>query len=118
MVACFHGSPDWVCNGDDELCFACETEMHDRFHPEPVDGCRECKFRTIQVHSSCRGSARNSIPPEGTADRNSWERGLALDARGMPYRDAASGALITVKRFAENRHRYEDALRRNAAGAT
>ena len=118
MVACPNGAPDWVCNGDDEFCFQCATNFHDFAHPEYVEGCPTCKFATIQLAPSCRGQARNNVAPEGTAGRNSWEKGIATDARGMPYRDETTGAPITVKRFAENRHRYEEALRRNAAGVT
>jgi hypothetical protein len=115
--ACPHGSPVWVCDGETEFCFRCASEIHAWEHPDgDVEGCRQCKYATILIAPSCRGSARNNIPPEGTAGRNSWERGIATDARGMPYRDEATGAPITVKRFAENRSRYEEALRRHAAG--
>lgn len=116
MVTCPFDSPEWVCNGRGDLCFRCAANQHDNLHPDhDVDDCLECRLPTLQFSPSCRGQARNNLPPAGTAGQNSWEQGFAMDERGMPFLDGG-GLPIPVKRFAENRSRFEEARRRNSAG--
>lgn len=101
-------------HNDEYACFDCETEEHDRIHIEEVDGCRTCKYRTIRLSAAATPTkSRNTIPVG--EPKNSWERGIAKDHRGVPYLD--NGAVIPVKKFAANRSKYEEAIRRNKAGA-
>ena len=114
---CPFGAEEWVCNGLDDLCFQCADVKHANLHPSgDVEGCRECKLTSIQLSPSCRGQARNNIAPEGTAGRNSWERGIVTDDRGIPLRKWENGAPITVKEYADNRSKYEESRRRLASG--
>lgn len=94
------------------MCFDCETDLHDREHPEPVDGCRTCKFRTLQVSPAVRESRRYA-PSTAFAPKNSWERGIAKDERGLPLLDGNLQP-IPVKRYAERRHEF-DARRKELA---
>lgn len=92
-------------------CFTCETERHDEEHPYGVDGCRSCKYRTINLSMTCTPTKTRSLaPPRGS--NPAWERGKATDHRGVPYLDG-KGNEIGVKQFAENRHKYEATIRRN-----
>jgi hypothetical protein len=115
MFKCPFGSPDWVCN-DESNCFRCDEVVHANLHPNMDDPeCMTCKLRTVQISPSCYPTSRNHVAPQGTQN-NSWERGIARDHRGLPYRDA-SGNEIPIKRFAEKRSVYESAIRANRQGA-
>jgi hypothetical protein len=57
----------------------------------------------------------NKVAPRGTDGRKSWEKGVALDHRGIPYLDQ-NGAQIPIKKFAEKRKVFEAAIRRNRNG--
>lgn len=91
-------------------CAPCATERHAAAHPVLVDGCRVCKFSTIQVSQSVRPK-RVSAPPAG--NRNSWENGTVKDGRGVPLWDG-TGEPIGIKRYAETRHSLEAARDRLA----
>jgi len=70
----------------------------------------------LNISPSAMPSRRNSIPPRVSEGANAWERGVATDHRGLPYLDM-SGQPIPIKKFAEKRHVYEEAIRANANGA-
>jgi len=38
-----------------------------------------------------------------------------MDHRGIPFRDASTGAMIPVKKFAEKRQAYQESMRANRA---
>lgn len=115
MHVCPFGAEHWVCNGV-EQCFNCATIEHSNRHPDgDVDGCRTCKLATLQVSPSVRGVSRNQVAP--TAGSNSWEKGVALDHRGIPFRDFKTGNPIPLKRFTERRSKYEEGLRAVHNGA-
>lgn len=97
MGGCEH-NPDFAC-------FDCETLAHDVEHPQFVDGCRTCKFRTIQISPAVR-TTRRYAPSTAFTPKNSWERGIATDERGVPLLDGNLQP-IPIKRYAEKRHEYE-----------
>jgi hypothetical protein len=47
---------------------------------------------------------------------NSWEKGIATDHRGLPYLDGQTGNPIPIKKFADNRSKYEEAIRQARKG--
>lgn len=102
MAGCPH-NPEYEC-------FECTETEHARRHPELVDGCMACKLDTIQVAEKVV-SRRTGGAPAG--NNNSWERGFALDGRGVPLLDA-SGEPIGVKQYAQKRHALEAERRRLA----
>ena len=91
-------------------CFACTQVRHQREHRVPVDGCGICRFSegTIQISPKATPSRRSSAPPR--KPENSWERGIARDHRNMPL--FMDGRPVTVKEYAENRHKIDAARRR------
>lgn len=105
MSACEH-NPDFEC-------FDCETARHAFEHPEFVEGCRSCKFATIQISPAVR-TTRNTNPSTAFTPKNSWEAGIATDHRGVPYLDQNLQP-IGVKQFAQNRHKYESRIRELAS---
>ena len=113
MRTCPHGAYDWVCN-DRDRCFQCAEDEHANLHPFMDDeDCPTCRMRSVQLNPrTCGPTSRNSVAPRGTDGQNSWEKGVATDHRGIPYRDQ-NGAQIPLKRFAEKRQVYEEAIRRN-----
>lgn len=60
--------------------------------------------------------ARSDAPPRRPVESNAWERGIALDHRGLPFRDEYCNP-IPLKRFAEKRSYWESQLHRTKAGA-
>ncbi len=99
-------------HNDDYMCASCEDYQHALDHPQLVDGCRICKFATIQVGQAVR--PKKTVTSVGVGGwNNSWERGYATDHRGLPFRDANLEP-IPVKKYAENRHQY-DARRKELA---
>lgn len=97
--------PDRCPHNDDYECFSCADARHLAEHPEFVEGCRECKFATIQVSPAVRTTKRYA-PSTAFTPMNSWERGIAKDERGLPLLDGNLQP-IPVKRYAEKRHEYE-----------
>jgi hypothetical protein len=107
---------DHCPHNPDFECFTCADARHAVEHPYPVDGCRECKYATILISPAVRASSRDSRthhPPTAFTPKNSWERGIATDGRGVPLLDADLSP-IPIKRYAERRHVYE-ARRRELA---
>jgi hypothetical protein len=103
--------PSSCVHNPDYECFDCATERHDVEHPEPVDGCRECKFRgTIQISPRATPTKTRSKAEPRRPDP-AWERGVATDERGVPLLDEKGGQ-IGVKQYAENRHKYDEMRRR------
>lgn len=104
-----------------------DLPSHDEFearhraeHPDPVDGCFACKLDTVSVDARMHARRTTRYVPPRKAD-NPWERGVAgehrVDGSFMPYIDQ-DYAPIGVKKFAENRSRYETTIRRNKAGVS
>lgn len=100
-------------------CFDCGTRRHQLHEGMPgFEDCLACKLQTVQVNSSGirrlthQGEVldRPSAPPR--VHNNSWEKGIAKDHRGVPYLDS-SGDHIPIKKFGENRHKYDEAIRTN-----
>src|SRR5215472_16144872 len=114
MWVCPFGSYDWACTAESP-CFQCEEAAHFDRHPDFDDpDCPTCRLRSIQLDPmTVKPESHNLVAPAG--NRNSWERGRALDHRGMPYLDENCNP-IPVKRFAENRAKYEESIRRNHQG--
>lgn len=90
-------------NADYE-CFDCEDARHQAEHPEYVEGCRQCKFATLQVSPAVKESKKHT--PSAGGWNNSWERGHVTDHRGMALLDEHLEP-IPVKKYAENRDKYE-----------
>jgi hypothetical protein len=86
-------------------CFDCADARHRDAHPTYVDGCRECKYATIQLSPAVR-TTRNDAPSTAFTPMNSWEKGIAKDERGVPLLDGDLQP-IPIKRYAEQRHKYE-----------
>lgn len=109
---CVLGENEWCTAGDP--CFTCAETAHQALHPNgDVDGCVQCHHQSIQLSPAATPTSRNSIAP--AKPRNSWEKGQALDRRGIPYVNK-DGTPIGVKDFANNRSRYEETLRQQHAG--
>ena len=90
-------------------CASCATRRHDLEHPDDVDGCRVCFFRgEIYIAPSALGSRAKRFGPVDREPKNSWEKGIAKDERGMPLLKA-DGSYIGIKEYGENRRRYEAA---------
>lgn len=71
------------------------------------------KARSISVSPAATPNRRNNVPSK--RGNNSWERGVATDARGMPIRKA-NGDVIPVKEYASNRGRYDQLLKEARSG--
>lgn len=97
----FVEAPSCSHNPDFE-CASCATLRHDEEHPEDVDGCRVCKFRggLLIAPMGERKFGKYREP------KNSWERGIAKDERGMALL-RADGSPIPIKEYGEKRHYYE-----------
>lgn len=86
--------------------------QHRAEHPSTVDGCLACKLDTFQVSAA--------VNPNGVAPTvkggNNWEKGITgthrPDGSFMPNISAETGAPIRVKQFSEQRHDFEDQVRR------
>lgn len=92
-------------HNEDFECADCATQRHVVEHPETVEGCRVCKFATIQLAPSCFPSKpRRFGKPRDPL--NSWEKGIVKDERGLPLLKGV-GQPISVKEYAENRHSIE-----------
>jgi len=98
-------------HNDEYACFSCEMEAHDRDHPVPVDDCVTCKYQSIRLSAAATPNKTKSPTPPRQANP-AWERGIAKDHRGVPYLKG-DGTPIGVKQFAENRSKYEEAIRKN-----
>jgi hypothetical protein len=92
-------------------CFECTESAHAERHPQVVDGCFACKVSTIQLSQKVTGHKPGGAPPQGP--RNSWEKGIAQDHRGVPLLDR-QGEPIGVKAYSERRHVFEAERRRLA----
>ena len=90
-------------------CFTCADNRHRSDHPEPVPGCDECKYASIQLSPKLTHPNRVSAPPAG--NRNSWERGRVTDNRGVPYLWGQDHHELTVKELADNRSTIEARVR-------
>lgn len=75
----------------------------------------EWRARGLQVSPAATPNRRNQIPPR--TPNNSWERGIAKDARGMPLLDADYRPL-GIKKYGENRHQIEESRRASQAKET
>lgn len=106
MTACVLGANEW-CTASSP-CFSCEDAAHTAAHPDLVDGCLTCQLRSVQLSPSCTPSKPRRLQQPGSHQRNSWERGIATDSRGMPLLDGGI-APISVKKYGENRRKYESA---------
>lgn len=89
-------------------CNDCTEARHAAAHPQAVEGCAFCKLSSIQISQRLKPK-RVSGPPTG--NRNSWERGIPTDHRGVPFLDAG-GEVIRVKQYAKDRHKLEAERRR------
>ena len=84
----------------------------------PDEICQECGEAVKRVHqafaltAAATPSSRNKVPPPQA--NPVWERGIAGEHRRgglfVPYLDA-EGKRIGVKKFADNRTKYERILR-------
>jgi hypothetical protein len=85
-----------------------ERSIHETPAAIPHSG---CSGTTRQVLSAIPMTTSNynprQAPPSGS--KNSWEKGIATDHRGVPYTD--NGKVIPVKKFAQHRHKYEGRIR-------
>lgn len=104
------------CSHNDEFeCADCATIRHAAEHPETVEGCRVCKFATIQLSPTCFPSKpRRFGKPRDPL--NSWEKGIVKDARGVPLLKGVDQP-ISVKEYAEKRHSIEARRTALAQGA-
>lgn len=87
-------------------CASCATIRHDDEHPDDVDGCRVCFFRgEIYISTAAMPNRERKVAP-WREPKNSWERGIAKDERGMPLLKA-NGSPIPIKEYGEKRRHYE-----------
>jgi len=106
-------------HNDDFECAPCVTERHADEHQEIIEGCRYCKFATIQISPAATPSKTRQIGRPREA-KNSWERGIARDERGVPLLKGVNQP-IGVKEYAEKRHSIESrrqALKHGASAST
>lgn len=98
---------DHCIHNTDFECASCATVRHDDEHPTDVDGCRVCWFRgDILVSPMVGMDTRGRRVGQYREQKNSWERGIAKDERGMPLLKA-DGNYIPIKEYGEKRHYYE-----------
>lgn len=93
-------------------CFSCEESRHLAAHPRFVTGCLACKLGTIQISQQVKGHRPGGAPPAG--NRNSWEKGIATDGRGVPLLGADMEP-IGIKRYGEQRQTLEAERQRLAS---
>lgn len=91
-------------------CAWCAEVRHDLEHPERVEGCRVCKFKGIYVSPRVGMDARGRRVGQPRETKNSWERGIARDERGMPLLKP-DGSYLGVKEHGEKRRHYDAALK-------
>jgi hypothetical protein len=76
------------------------------------DGEEQCfkhRIQSVNIAPSAMPSRHNRKPPQQSR-YNKWENGVATDHRGVPLLDE-KGALIGLKKLANNRHKVESQLR-------
>lgn len=102
---------------DDDLepCFDCATlntlERVERGEATDAD-LEALRRQSVQLSPAATPSKDRKVRPLGKPKGdNSWERGIAVDGRGMPLL-REDGRHIGVKEYGEQRHSIEDARRR------
>jgi len=86
--------------------------VHSADGPEDCYGCR-LKSLAIGLPKDFSSRTRSKAPPR--TPRNSWEKGIARDERGMPIiRPDLSE--VSVKQYAQERHSIEENRRRAQQG--
>lgn len=80
-----------------------------------VPGCQQhygCRLRSKGLHVSPRATPNRRRPePYRRGQAGAWEKGLALDERGVPILDEKLTPLNT-KTYAEQRHRIDETFRK------
>lgn len=103
---------EW-CTTDDP-CFECTTtRILNKIEAGVVDEETEefVRLHSLQLSPAATPSKeRKRSKPSDSRVMNSWEKGVARDHRGLPYRDG-DGNMIPIKTFSENRHKYEGVIR-------
>lgn len=72
---------------------------HDGSHED----CFACKLRSIQFDPRAMPSRRNHKPPRVHVNRNSWEKGIPRDSRGMPVLIPGTTSPMGTKEYSRNR---------------
>jgi hypothetical protein len=91
-------------------CAWCATLRHDTEHLDPVGGCRICKFKGLRISPRVGMESRGRRVGQPRETKNSWERGIARDERGMPLLKP-DGSYLGIKEYGEKRHSVDAALR-------
>ncbi len=82
----------------------------ERTHHGQHEDCFGCKVHSIQVNPYAMPSRLHpSNPP--AKPKNSWEKGIPTDSRGMPFLNK-NGQIMGQKEYAANRHSIEETRRR------
>lgn len=103
-------------HNEDFECADCAAERHGLEHPELVEGCRVCKFSSLQFTPSCFPTRPRRVNPLRRVS-SPWEQGIVKDHRGVPL-VKGDGQLVGVKEYGENRRAIESTRRRNAQTTT
>lgn len=79
-------------------------------HEQFVEGCFACKLGSLQFSPAATPTRRKDVgkPRE---PKNSWERGIAKDERGVPYLDARLQE-IPIKKWGESERRKHETARK------
>lgn len=94
-------------------CFDCAERRIDEkieagIYDDEVE--RALRLRSVQISPAATPTKERKLAKTpGARGGNSWEKGVALDHRGLPYLDGMNP--IPVKKFSENRHVYEGKIR-------
>lgn len=107
---CVLGQNDWCTPA--APCFSCEDAAHT--HTEPVDGCRTCQLRSVQLSPAATPSKARRLRAWGAKRGNEWERGIPTDGRGMPWLRPGTVAPVGTKEYGQDRRKIESARRQLA----
>jgi hypothetical protein len=71
----------------------------------------------LNISPAATPSRRNNKPTQAFTPKNSWERGIAKDERGMPYLRPEDLQPMGVHEFASRRHEFDEGRKKLKAQA-
>lgn len=92
-------------------CSDCYLTEHALAHPDYVEGCATCRLLTVELSPAATPSKTRRVGSLGSRNRNSWERGIPTDNRGMPVL-REDGSPMRAKEYAERRREIDESRRR------
>lgn len=99
-----------------KLCETCEREFpvtsFER-NGELVDECYRCRVLSVGIGTPRDFPSRTRSKGEPARPNNSYEAGIPVDHRGMPWLGGPDLHPMHTKEFNSNRHLIEETRRRN-----